>query len=527
MSAVTGLRARFAHPLALALDERDAFPERACRDLEEWGMHHYYVPAHLGGRLTSCPEFLGLIRVVAAHDLTVAIAHCKTFLGAVATWVAGTPEQSRWLAGQILAGTPVALGLTERGHGSDLLAGETTARPVPGGYRLDGEKWLINNATRAPLMSVLARTVPDGGPRGFDVLLADRRTMAEGDYRLLPKEYTHGIRGADISGIRFRGAFVPDHHRVGPPGSGLETVLKGLFLTRILCTALSLGAAEHALRIAARREAHTAARRRILADAYADLLGAEVLALLGARAIHLLPGELSLLSAAVKYTVPTWVNEALDALARYLGPDAGDPMFRKVRRDAALVGLFDGSTVVNLAAIANQFAVLAGGRRGARPLPEALADVRSAPPPGWDAQRITLLSPRGLSLLNGLPDRVALLPPGDCALLGRRLAALTAVVRAGLTPPGPRPSAAHFDAAARLACCVAGAAAIEVWLANRRHATGPLWHQGTWLAAVLTRVLTRLGERPSGDPGRDRLLCTVVAERVRAGAPLSLVEDPR
>ena len=81
------------------------------------------------------------------------------------------------LAARILDGTQLAWALTERDHGSDLLASELAAAPVAGGFQLTGEKWLINNATRGTLLCLLVRTRPEGGPRGFSLLLADKRRL--------------------------------------------------------------------------------------------------------------------------------------------------------------------------------------------------------------------------------------------------------------------------------------------------------------------------------------------------------------
>lgn len=88
------------------------------------------------------------MRAVARRDLTVAVAHGKTFLGAVSVWVGGTRRQAEELAGLVMDGAAVSWGLTERDHGSDLMAGETVARPDTDGYLVSGEKWLINNASR-------------------------------------------------------------------------------------------------------------------------------------------------------------------------------------------------------------------------------------------------------------------------------------------------------------------------------------------------------------------------------------------
>lgn len=503
VSAISDLEGAFAHPRAVELDERDEFPEEACRALDDWGLHHFYVPARFGGRLTSFEELLGLIRVVACHDVTVAVAHGKTLLGAISAWVAAEPVQAENLAGQILQGAAVSWGLSERAHGGDLLAGEVTAVLSGGSYRIDGEKWPVNNATRGQIMAVLARTSADGGPRGFDILLVDRRQLDQATYRCLPKELTHGIRGADISGIAYTGAIVPESARVGPPGSGLETVLKGLQLTRTMCAGLSLGAGDHAIKRAVRL-----APGLPYAEAYADLLAAEAFAIAAGRSIHFLPAELSVLSAMVKYLVPTWIDDMIATLTRQIGRLAvEDPMLQKIGRDAAIVGLFDGSSVVNLNAIIVQLPILARARPSDRPA-AGVYDVRVRPPE-FDRDRLSLVSPRGVSLLNGLKDAVALIEPGPCALLGRRLLEQFETLRRELSVMKPTRldiPATTFEAAARLATCAAGAAAIEVWLANRHHATGPMWHDGAWLAAVLARVLTRLGERPEPDPARDALL---------------------
>src|SRR5262249_22723352 len=73
------------------------------------------------------------------------------------------PPPQRPLARLVLRGDQIALALTERGHGSDLLGTEVEAAPGPGGYRLRGEKWLVNNATRGRALTVFARTDPAGG----------------------------------------------------------------------------------------------------------------------------------------------------------------------------------------------------------------------------------------------------------------------------------------------------------------------------------------------------------------------------
>ncbi|MFJ4579128.1 acyl-CoA dehydrogenase family protein [Streptomyces echinatus] len=477
------------------LDAREEFPAAACAVLDDCGTARAYVPAELGGVPGGLPELVAALRTVARRDVTVAVAHGKTFLGSVPTWVAGTDEQRRALARRVLDGAVVSWGLTEPGHGSDLLAGELTAEPTAdGGRRLDGAKWPINNATRGDLISVLARTAPEGGPRGFGLLLVDKAALAEGSWSPLPKEPTHGIRGADISGIRFTGAEVPADALTGAAGDGLDVVLRSLQLTRTVCTSLSLGAGEHALRLA---HAFAAGRamygttllrlplaRRVLGRAAASLALADAAALLAARAAHCLTGEMSVVSALVKAGVPEIVQLAVDDLAELLGARGfltehhADGAFQKLERDHRIVAIFDGSTAVNRASLINQFPVLARlHRKGTHDAEGLAATVGAEPVPPLDPGALRLFSRTGCSAVQALPGaagRLAALAaagavPPRVPELARALAEEAAAVAAAMAAPLPAgrgTPAEAFETARRYERCFAGAAAVHLLLAD-------------------------------------------------------------
>ncbi|MER5548722.1 acyl-CoA dehydrogenase family protein [Streptomyces sp. NPDC002589] len=552
----------FTHAGSIELDEREEFPAGICRRLDDWGLPAHYVPAEHGGRLTDYEQLLHLMRVVARRDLTVAIGHGKTYLGGVCVWVAGTPEQAARLAADIRAGVPVSLGLTERAHGSDLLAGELRGTADGDGWRIDGEKWLINNATRGSLLSLLTRTGPDGGPRGFSVLLVDKReldkqtTSGSGAvYRHLPKVRTHGIRGADISGITFTGAHVGRSALVGAEGYGLEIVLKALQLTRTMCAALSLGAADHglalALDFAAERELY--GRRLIdlpqarhqLATAAADVLLHEALATVAARLVHTQTDELSVTAAVTKYLLPTGTEDVLAGLTRLLGARAflkgvhADGRFQKVERDHRIVGLFDGNTLVNLNSLVHQFRSLVRGReRGTGDLAGARAAYDlSVPLPALDPARLSLVARRGSGVLAGLDDSVerlralarerpALVPAAEAA---ERIAAVTARVHTEMehwqgvvsdVPP------AAFATARRYTLCHAAAVCLGLWTHSAPLFAGtgtePLWRDGLWLRAALDRLLTRLGEPDTGDAQASAALLDHLVAARHSGALFSL-----
>ncbi|MFI9365447.1 acyl-CoA dehydrogenase family protein [Kitasatospora sp. NPDC053057] len=507
------------------LDAAEAFPDQECALLDAAGFPRAYVPARLGGAPGGLPELVDALRTVAARDLTAAVAHGKTFLGSVSTWVAGTEEQQRALAELVLDEHAVAAwGLTEPGIGSDLLAGSLTAVPDPdGGWRLTGEKWPINNATRGRLVCVLARTGPDGGPRGFSLFLVDKSTLWDGAWQPLPKEPTHGIRGADISGIRLNDAPVPADALIGGVGDGLGIVLNALQLTRTMCVALSLGAGEHALRLAtgfaAGRELYGTRllllplARRTLGRAAAALALADAATLLAARCAHGLTGEMSTVSAAVKAGVPWIVQQVVDDLAELLGARSfltdhhADGTFQKLERDHRIVAVFDGSTAVNRSLLISQFPLLARligtGRHDAAGL---AAVTGQAPLPDLDPRSLRLVSRTGCSVVQAVPDaagRVADLAaagvlPEHAARLATLLAAQTralADAMAELSPSGGNAPAAAFAVARRFELCFAGGAVLHLLAA----AGGP--ERAVTLTAALERCLELLvpGRRAPAD----------------------------
>ncbi|MFJ8794035.1 acyl-CoA dehydrogenase family protein [Streptomyces sp. NPDC102462] len=512
-----------------ALDEREAFPAEACRALDAFGMPRYYVPTEHGGALDDFSMVTQLLRAVARADLTVAAAHGKTYLGAVSTWIAGDPARAARLGRRIGEGAVVSCALTERHHGSDLLAGEVTAHPVDregGGWRLTGEKWLINNITRADLVTVLARTDPEGGPRGFSLFLVDKARLAPGALSPLPKVPTYGIRGADISGLVFHDAMLPYDALIGEPGQGIEIILKALHVTRTGCVGMSLGAGDHALDLAARFTADATDDgtplgkvpfvRRELGEAVAGLLLAEATGVVAARSVHALTGEMSVVSAVAKAYVPAQVDDLMARLLHTLGPygltDA-DPhgRFATLERDHRIIGIFDGSSLVNRNALIDQFPRLARGYRKGRRDDDGLAEATDvqAPLRPFRPGALSLLSGTGASVVAALPaavDRVRDLTASGAA--SGRLAALADGLRRaadGLHERmaavrySPRSVPGHaFGLAEQYELCFAAAATLHLWLRRPDHI------DETWLQGCLVKALTDLGE-PVEEADRDAL----------------------
>src|SRR3569832_765344 len=229
-------------------DEQAAFPQAAVDELYRFGMNHHYVPVEYGGCFASYEEFQSLARVAARRDLTTAITF-STLIWSTLIWVGGTEQQKRHFAKLLRwAKEAPTLAYSEEQHGADLIANDLRAVKTEGGWRLTGEKWPINRATRSGVMAVLAKTGEGRDSRSLTLYMVEKRDLDPAHYANLPRVKTLGLRGCDISGVRFDDCVVPEHSRLGEVGEGLELALRAFQVTRSLCAGLSLGAVDAALR---------------------------------------------------------------------------------------------------------------------------------------------------------------------------------------------------------------------------------------------------------------------------------------
>jgi alkylation response protein AidB-like acyl-CoA dehydrogenase len=516
----------------LELDEREEYPHSELDHLHRWGCHEYAHPVDAGGRATAIQDSVPLSVAVARRDATLATALSITMLAWMPIWVGGTDEQKRHYGAAVRGGAKFVWALSERDHGSDVLAGTTTATRVDGGYLVSGQKWLIGNCTYADHVVLFARTAARGGPAGFSILVLDVRSVPAGQLRRLPDNRLLGLRGIDMSGIELDNCFVPGSALIGAEGHGLEIMLQSTQQVRVLITSVAIGCADTALRLTldfagARRLSGHLVRdipysRRQLTEGFADVLLCDTVTTTAARGLQAAPDQSSIWSATTKYLVPTLLTRTVAELAVVLGarhylrdhPRFG--AFQKAGRDLSVANFADGNTTVNLRTLVMQVdAVLAVSLD---PPPERLAateerlaalfDWDAALPDyrPWDARTISRTGDDALLALRYVPDRLRALAdradrPAEadrwrrCAeftgeLLGelRQLAADSARLheRSGPDYPG---SADAYRLAERF--CVLHAAA--TCLAQRAWSGG--WVPAECGAAVLLVTLDRLWHR--------------------------------
>ncbi len=175
----------------------------------------------------------------------------------------GTDEQKQeWLpklaSGEVL---PTAV-FTEPNHGSDLAHIKARAEKQPdGSWRVSGAKTWITHATRADLMTLLARTNPDDdGYSGLSMFLApkhrgnEQRPESEGfpDEGITGTEIkVLGYRGMKEFEIGFDGFVVPAGALLGgTEGQGFKQLMVTFESARIQTAARGVGIAQAALETA-------------------------------------------------------------------------------------------------------------------------------------------------------------------------------------------------------------------------------------------------------------------------------------
>ena len=490
------------------LDEREEFPSEFIGCLRQAGAHQYLIPRELGGSLASFEESAVLLRSISRRDLTAAIAFGQTFLGSIPLWLAGSETQRQALAASIRSGALGCLALTEELHGGDLTACDFQAVRVGGRYLLSGRKWLINNGGSGDFATVFARTSQDAGISAYSLVYLDRSQARAAGFQQLAKIHTHGIRGADISGFECSALAVPESAIVGAEGRGYELTLKTLQVSRTMCAALSLGAGDTALRVALDFALHRKvfgdtvanipAARAQLAGAYVDLLICECLSLAVARAIQVCPERLSIWSSAVKYLVPVMVEDLIRESAivlgarHYLRESFHSGVFQKAMRDNAVVGLFDGSSAVNLHIISGQLMALMAKRGTSTDRPQRLRSLfdRSAAPV-WQsfppASKLSFTNNGFDEIVDGLRDLDITGMPPLVEELREELHTLERDWSAGSSRPAN--SVQRFALAKRYCLILAASACVLAWKHN------PPLQSGDWLTAALQRILQRLNSR--------------------------------
>ncbi|MFF4017245.1 acyl-CoA dehydrogenase [Streptomyces sp. NPDC001843] len=501
---------------ALLEADRDAVRSVPGEDaLDRSGMHHEYVPVALGGRLTSMDTLVRVMRPVFRRDVGLGMGYgAMSFMAAVDVWMAGTEDQRSALARRMLRGSRAAIAQLETAHSNDYVRSQVTARPGPrGGLLLSGRKPVINNLDRADALVLFARTDPDPGRRSHTAVLLDPSRFPEGRARRLGRHTSLGLRGCVFGGVDFDDCPVPDGALLGPAGDGVPIALRSFQVTRTVISSMVLAAVDTSLRTAVAFDhehrgggwstggSDSQRTTATITGAFVNLLLYDAFATVATRAIHVLPEQTSVYSAAVKYLLPRLLTETMYDLSIVLGAglytrEGTLGIFQKHLRDVPVVTLGHAGSVACQGTIIPQLPHLA--RRSwfvADEAPATLFRPRDPLPP-FDPDRLALAC--GQDSLSATLLAVATETPGTGAVertlrdLALGLVDEFRDLRARVLALGPEPGAAPFPLMDRYAHLLAAAAVLGVWRHNQ-DGSDPFLADPAWAAAALHRLARRLG----------------------------------
>jgi acyl-CoA dehydrogenase len=262
-----GVRAvvtRFSDDYWLARDEDGVFPFEFHKAMADAGWLGITMPEAHGGSGLGVIEAAIMMHEVASHGggMTAASSVHINLFGPHPIVVQGSDDQkARWIPRLVAGKDQVAFGFTEPDAGLNTTRITTFAEPVPGGYRVRGQKVWTSTAQVANKIMLLTRTTkledcarPTDGITIFYTDL-DRSKI---DVHRIAKM---GRKAVDSNAIFIDDLFVPEADRIGEAGKGFSYILHSLNPERVLIAAEAIGIGEDALARAARY-----ARERIVFD---------------------------------------------------------------------------------------------------------------------------------------------------------------------------------------------------------------------------------------------------------------------
>jgi alkylation response protein AidB-like acyl-CoA dehydrogenase len=149
-----------------------------------------------------------------------------------------------WLPAITAGETPIATGISEPAHGSNVAGMETRAERDGDEWVIDGTKMWITNGSVADVAIVMAKTDPGAGHDGVTAFLTE--TDVDG-YDATPIRNKLGIRAQDTTEIVLDGLRVPDANVVGEVDEGFYQLMDFFAAARADVAGQATGVAQAAL----------------------------------------------------------------------------------------------------------------------------------------------------------------------------------------------------------------------------------------------------------------------------------------
>jgi len=233
-------------PRAAALDESGDFPWDNFKKLAELGLTGIPIPEAYGGAgADTLSMAIALEEIARACGSTCLTLAAHTSLGTMPIFLFGSEAlKQKYVPSNARGETIGSYGLTEPGAGSDSGGTQTTATPTSGGWKINGSKMFMTNASVSSVMTVTAVTDKDLEKHSrISAFVIDSKSKG---VTVAKKEDKLGCRASDTCYVTFEDVYVPETQLLGQRGQGWKYFMEILDAGRIGIGAMALGLAEGA-----------------------------------------------------------------------------------------------------------------------------------------------------------------------------------------------------------------------------------------------------------------------------------------
>ena len=206
----------------IAQDAAGEFPREKWQKCAEFGIQSLPMPEEYGGSgadiLTTVLVMEGLGEGCRDNGLTFAL-NAQIWAVQLPILTMGSDAQmQRYLPGMSSGKLIGAHAISEPDSGSDAYSLRTKATKVEGGYRLNGTKMFVTNASVADVVLVFATVNPEYGRWGVTAFLVQKDAPGFSVGGNLDKM---GLRTSPMNEVILQDCFVPEENRLGPEGAGV------------------------------------------------------------------------------------------------------------------------------------------------------------------------------------------------------------------------------------------------------------------------------------------------------------------
>ena len=227
-------------PRAADIDKRNEFPDDLWRKMGDIGILGVTVEEEFGGAAMGYLEHVVAMEEVSRASASVGLsygAHSNLCVNQIRR--NGNSEQKQRYLPRLVSGEHVgALAMSEAGAGSDVVSMRLQARKKGDRFILNGTKMWITNGPDADVLVVYAKTDPDAGPRGISAFIVEKTFKGFSTAQKLDKL---GMRGSNTCELVFDDCEVPEENVIGEIGRGVNVLMSGLDIERVVLAAGPLG----------------------------------------------------------------------------------------------------------------------------------------------------------------------------------------------------------------------------------------------------------------------------------------------